>query len=186
VESSACVVRYPGSPDDQSVTIVGGRIELTGDFRIVLYYTPDDDPINGQPNGANPVWVTVDLPGGSQVRLRHTFNVQHPDTWVWTLDDIRPYLVGVDITFSASASDAGSDDLTFTWSWGDGTPEGVATYFNDGVSPDPYPSPDGTFPFAASDLTAHAFAAPGTYSVTLTVADDDGGSVSTMLDITVG
>jgi len=185
VESAACVVRYPGSPDDQSKTITG-RIQLIGDFKIVLYYTPDDDPINGQPNGANPVWVIIKFPGGDEVRLHHTFNVRHPDTWVWTLDDIRPYLVGQEITFNATASDVGSDDLTFTWSWSDGAPDVSTTCFNDGTGPDPYPSPNGTFPFTATDVAKHTYSAAGTYTVTLSVNDDDGGVVTYAFDVTVG
>ena len=177
VENQDCVVRYPGSPDDQSGTITG-RIQLLGDFKIVLYYTPDDDPVNGQPNGANPIWVFIGFPDGSEVSLHHTFNVQHNDTWVWTIDDFRPYLVGQKITFNATATDTGSDDLTFAWSWGDGTPDLSATYFNNGVSPDPYPSPNGTFPFTATDDSTHTYGDDCPCDVTLTVTDDDGGSAT--------
>ena len=183
VEGEACVTRYPGSPDDQSATITG-RIELLGDFRIILYYTPDDDPVNGQPNGANPAWVSLAFPDGSEARLHHTFNVRHPDTWTWTLDDIRPYLVGHPITFEGTAGDVGSDDLTFAWDFGDGG-SASATYFNDGIGPDPYPSPE-VNPITATDVAKHAFAVAGTYSVTLTVTDDDGGSASVTLVVSVG
>jgi len=184
VTATARVVRMPGSPDEQSATIEDGKIQVLGDTRIVLYYTPDDDPVNGQPNGANPAWVIVTLPDGSEVRFHHTFNVRHEDTWTWTLDDIRPYLVGQEITFNATASDIGSDDLTFTWSWGDGTPDTATTHYNDGVGPDPYPSPE-VNPITATNLVTHVFATSGTYTATLTVTDDDGGTVSTSLTISV-
>jgi len=184
VTGSARVVRYPGSPDDQSATVEGGRIQLLGAFRITLYYTPDDDPVNGQPNGANPVWVIITLPSGQEVWLHHTFNVRHPATWVWTLDDVRPYLVGEEITFEASASDVGSDDLTFAWSFGDGA-RASATYFNDGVAPDPFPSPE-VNPIGATDVTGHVFGGAGTSTVMLTVTDDDGGTVTRIFTISVG
>src|SRR5206468_1364936 len=52
VTASAHLVRYPGSPDRQTGTITSGRLQLLGTFSIVLYYTPADVPVNGQPNGA--------------------------------------------------------------------------------------------------------------------------------------
>ena len=74
---------------------------------------------------------------------------------------------------SATGSDPGSDDLTFTWSVGD-----VNVYFNDGIGPDPLPSPFGTFPFEASDSIDAVYAAPGVEALSVTLSDDDGGSDS--------
>ncbi len=178
------IVRFPGSPNAQEGTITSAHLELLGSFAIVVYYTPADDPVNGHPNGANPVWVILAMPDGSEVWLHHTFNVQHPDTWTWSLDDFRPYLVGQEITFRATASDIGSDDLTFAWSFGDGA-TAVATYYNNGVSPDPFPSPE-VNPITATDVAAHAFAVAGTYTITLTVTDDDGGIVRTTFTLAIG
>jgi murein DD-endopeptidase MepM/ murein hydrolase activator NlpD len=84
------------------------------------------------------------------------------------------YLVvhaGDDLAATAHATDAGSDDLTFTWSVGD-----VTTYFNNGVAPDPPLSPFGVFPFAADDAAVALYGGPGVESLTVTVTDDDGGS----------
>jgi hypothetical protein len=72
---------------------------------------------------------------------------------------------------SADGSDVGSDDLTFTWSMGD-----VNTYFNNGATPDPLPSPFGTFPFQASDTIDAVYADPGVELLTVALSDDDGGS----------
>ena len=54
----ATVVRMPGDPDLQAATlgVVKFDIESTYDARVV--YTPLDDPVNGQPNGASPAWVS--------------------------------------------------------------------------------------------------------------------------------
>jgi len=184
VTGRACVVRMPGSPDRQTATLSGGRIDLLGDTAITLYYTPDDDPVNGQRNGANPAWVILTFADGSEARLHHTFNVRHTATWTWTLNDLRGLLVGKPITFEVAGSDVGSDDLAFDIDFGDG---GVftATVFNDGSGPDPYPSPE-VNPITAAVTATHAYAAAGTYVVTVAARDDDGGMAVQTLALTVG
>jgi hypothetical protein len=74
---------------------------------------------------------------------------------------------------AAEGTDAGSDDLRFTWSVGDET-----VYYNDGSGPDGFPSPFGTFPFAAADSIDAVYAVPGAEVLTVLLADDDGGSDS--------
>jgi PKD repeat protein len=77
---------------------------------------------------------------------------------------------------TSSASDVGSDDLTFKWSFG---PE--RSYYNDGWAPDPYQSPWGLYPFESSDMVVFAYSGPQT--ITLEVTDDDNGSTSQTIDI---
>ncbi|RLF47514.1 MAG: hypothetical protein DRN29_02310 [Thermoplasmata archaeon] len=77
------------------------------------------------------------------------------------------------LSFEANATDPGSDDLIFTWNWGDGT-YNTTIYYNDGMNPDPYPSPE-INPMNVKDTKNHIYFTPGTYVVTLTVEDDDGG-----------
>ena len=177
------VVRMPGSPDDQAATLEDVELDITEDTSITVYYTPDDDPVNGQPNGANPVWV-IFTSGGSEVRLHHTFNVEHPDTYVWTLDDIVPALIGSAVRLAVTASDVGSDDLAFSVDWGDGT-SASATVYNDGVGPDPYPSPE-VNPITATQTFATAYGAAGTYTITVTVTDDDGASATRTIVLALG
>jgi hypothetical protein len=169
------VYREPGDPDDQSVTLNDVKCDVTKVIEVRVYYTPLDDPINGQVNGATPVWVTIDFYDGDDVRLHHTFNVKHPDKWEWIIG-VNQYFVGHEITFEADASDPGSDDLKFTWFWDDATPDTVTDYFNDGVGPDPYPSPDGVYPVFQTDIQYHTFTSSGNYNVQITVDDDDGGT----------
>lgn len=82
--------------------------------------------------------------------------------------------IGVLTALAATATDPGSDDLTFAWDFGDGSPIVTTTRFNDGLAPDPFPSPGPTFPFAATDVVEHAWCEVGDFTLTLVVADDDG------------
>lgn len=177
----AQVVRYPGSPDDQAVTLSGLNISLSSEYSVLALYTPMDDPINGQIWGSTPAWVILDFDDGNDTRIHHTFNVRHNETWTWEIERLNEYFGGHNFTFHASAYDPGSDDLTFTWDWGDNSTE-TRTYFNNGIGPDPYPSPD-VNPASVDDVATHSFPGGGTYVVTLTVADDDGGS--TVITFTV-
>jgi len=177
------VTRMPGSPDEQAATLEDVEFVLTEDASITVYYTPEGDPVNGQPNGANPVWVIFNT-SSTEARLHHTFNVLHPDTYVWTLDDLMPLLLGSAIRVQVDASDVGSDDLTFAWDFGDGATASL-TVFNDGLGPDPFPSPD-VHPIAATGEATHAFGAAGTYTVTVTVTDDDGVSAAETLVLALG
>jgi PKD repeat protein len=105
------------------------------------------------------------------------------DTLTVTVNNVDPSIESLDsysvdentpVTIIATATDPGSDDLTFTWDWDDGTSDTVTIYYNDGTDPDPIPSPD-VNPMDVTDTAIHTYADPGTYTVTLTVVDDDGG-----------
>ena len=82
---------------------------------------------------------------------------------------------GVEQSHDASATDPGSDDLTFDWSFSPDATTQSTTYLN-GTGPDAQPSPDGTYPTSASDTGSVNFSAAGIYTVDVTVTDDDGGS----------
>ncbi len=178
----ANITRYPGSPNEQMATLADISIDFSKTYSAIAYYTPEDDPINGQIWGATPAWVILDYEDGEE-RIHHTFNVRHEDTWTWEIDDFSPYFLGHNITFTATASDPGSDDLTFSWDWGDGNITENA-YYNDGVGPDPYPSPE-VNPITVTDTVRHGYSSAGTYVIILTVTDDDGGIISYSLNLTL-
>ena len=182
---NASIVRTPGSPNDQMVQ-VGSIHGGGGNYSIDVLYTPDDDPINGQPNGATPAWIILKQGNDSEVKLHHTFNVRHPETWNWTVGNLESYLTTGGVTCTATATDPGSDDLTFTWDWGDGTPATATTCYNDGTGPDPYPSPSGTFPFTCMDEQMHTYDMAGSYSLTMSVNDDDGGTTEIVVILIIG
>ena len=99
------------------------------------------------------------------------------DNVVPTIEQFEPFTVdeGSPLTLTANSTDPGSDDLTFEWEFELG-PTITNIYYNDGVGPDPKPSPWGTFPFSASDSVIHTYGDNYVYNLTLTVTDDDDDS----------
>ena len=85
------ITRYPGSPNDQMVKLADVSIDFTKTYSAVAYYTPDDDPENGQKWGANPAWLIMEFDSG-QASAHHTFNVRHKKTWTWEIENLNQYL----------------------------------------------------------------------------------------------
>jgi len=97
---------------------------------------------------------------GSTLLLKYGPNLVPSGDFTYTPD---PPEVGRDVEFTASADDPDGSVVGYIWRFGDGT--------------DPEPTSEG----AAS----HTFAAPGDYTVTLTMVDDDGGENLVSHDFTV-
>jgi len=106
---------------------------------------------------------------------------------IYELDHANEYfsIIGKPLRLEASASDPGSDDLTVVWDFSNTSQPYVTTftiYYNDGLSPDPYQSPWGTYPFSVVDRTCAVVPdtaenvpdQPEYYTITLTIIDDDG------------
>jgi len=180
----ANLTRHPGSPDDQMAHLADMSMNPLSQYSAIAYYTPEDDPVNGQVLGATPAWLIVLYEDGTERRLHHTFVVRHSDTWIWTVDDFSTFFIGHNITFIARGYDPGSDDLAFKWDWGDSTTS-EHIYYNNGVSPDPYPSPD-VNPMVVMELATHRYYSPGTYTIVLALVDDDGGEFTIELIIVLG
>ena len=130
-----------------------------GNFNVVVTVTDDDGGI-----GDDLVGVTVG-------NVDPTLFLDTSGAISFPGGDYLVVEAGGELPLSADGIDPGSDDLTFTWNVGP-----VNTYFNDGVGPDPLPSPFGTFPFLATDAIDAVYVGPGSEALAVTLTDDDGGS----------
>jgi hypothetical protein len=77
------------------------------------------------------------------------------------------------VDFTATTVDPGSDDLTFTWDFGDGTAQ-VNFYPN-----------NGSYPVEVTDLVSHSYFLSGSFAVTMTVEDDDGGTGAMTVNVVI-
>jgi hypothetical protein len=91
---------------------------------------------------------------------------------------------GTSVDFGARITDPGSDDLTVTWNWGDGTPPDTSTSLVNPPVLDPPMSPS-IQPRDISAASDHAFGKPCVYTSGLTVTDDDGGSTTGSLNVVI-
>lgn len=81
------------------------------------------------------------------------------------------------VAFKGSSVDPGSDDVTLSWDWDDGTPNTSTEYRANPAFPDPFPSPD-VNPRMVMDIQMHTFVQACLYEVGLSTVDDDGGSAT--------
>ncbi len=167
------LTRYPGSPNDQMLDLTHLNVNISRRYSAIVRYTPEDDPVNGQPNGANPCWMILRFDDQEEVWIHHTFNVQHPESYTWEVD-LTAAILSHGLTFEATAYDPGADDLTFHWDFGDGT--NVTNI---------YPNPNGSYPVTIVDTVTHAFPGSRTFTITVTVEDDDGGIAQVSYILTI-
>jgi hypothetical protein len=152
--------------------------------------------ITSIPGGIEIKWVDTDHPVpycewihfGVSINTSSNLTMTGVKAYLTQMKPVPVYTVdeGTPVTLIAYATDPGSDDLTFRWSWGDGTPDTVMTYYNNGASPDPYPSYwYGVSPFSATNAATHVYGDDGHYNVTLTVTDDDNGTTVSYKQVVV-
>jgi hypothetical protein len=130
-------------------------------------FTPDDEgtfaaSLQATDDGGAAATSTVSIAGVNVAPVASITGVTH-DTLVLVPQQA--------ITFTGGFTDPGKlDTHTATLDWGDGTP------------------PD-TYSFAAGDpgdtTDTHAYSAAGTYTITYSVSDDDGGTSSLSVQVTV-
>ncbi len=174
------VLRQPGDPETQAGSSGVLFLNVTKPVSATVTYTPADDPVNGNPNGATPAWLSVVLPNGTAVTFFHNFNVRHKDTWTWRLGDLRNRLDLRGTILVAHVHDPGADTLTVHWDFGDGT--NATQVFPNGPAGDAPESPvGGAAPMDVIAMVAHRFPGDGPYTVTITVTDGDGASATAAL-----
>ncbi len=173
------VLREPGSPANESRSTDLVTLDLTQRVAAWVLYSPADDRVNGQPNGDTPAWLAVTFPNGSVMSLFHNFNVVRKATWNWSLDALSTIFRRGTVTLQAHLTDPGADALTAHWDFGDGT--SATQTFPNGPAGDSPESPVGGTPMDVVATIIHPYAAAGTYTVTLTVTDADGGSTTATL-----
>jgi hypothetical protein len=166
--TNGSLIRYPGSPNEQMLHFYNHSIDSSSNWTAILYYTPENDPINGKPNGATPCWVILNLSNGKQIKLHHTFKVKHKKTHIWrvNLTEVLPTNGNSSRkgTFNITVFDPGADNITLYLDFGDGT---NITEF--------YPNSNQTFPVSFNVTLFHDYTSTGTFSVILIAKDDDGG-----------
>jgi hypothetical protein len=172
--ANGSLTRYTGSPNDQMLRLSTLNVNLSRVYLVIIRYTPEDDPVNGKPNGANPCWLILQFSSGKEIRLHHTFNVKQPKSYVWNVN-LTQEVMRHGLTFQAEVYDPGADDITLYWDFGDGT--NITKSF---------PNQNNTYPVMITDVVTHAFQSTGNFTVTLTVKDDDGGMVQKKVTIKIG
>lgn len=147
-----------------------------GDFIITVTVADDDqgtgtDTVTATVNNINPTAVIAEPIDGRTWILADGTDAD-------TVIDVPTMLAtrGVPSRMSARSIDPGSDDLTFAWTWGDGTST-ATTYRSDIARPDPKPSTE-VNPRDVTDTPTKTWANACLYRVGITVTDDDGGTAA--------
>jgi hypothetical protein len=185
--------RVPGNPAIGCLPQILVDMTPSTKYTFTIAYDPTGD------DGANPEWIfSGEFPDGKIKELRHTFNSgDGPQVWTIGNKEFKALAIGSPLTFEASASDPGSDDLAFAWIWSDTTPYDIHIYAHPGIFYtsatsdmfDLLPYKEAKFIFAdnsvrtpeydpirAHDTATHQFAGsqmPYFLYVTLIVMDDD-------------
>jgi len=155
----------PSTPDaGQSVSFTGSASEGTQpyqyswDFGDVGTGSGSSPSHTYQSSGSYTVTLTVTDAGGQVAKASQTITVNAALSASFTYSPSNP-LPLLAVTFTASAS-GGSSPYTYSWDFGDGTT-------------------------ATGASVSHSYLLPGSYTVTLTVKDANGQTVTTSQTITV-
>jgi hypothetical protein len=178
--ANGSLIRYPGNPNEQMLHFKNHTIDSTSNWSAILCYTPENDKVNGKPNGATPCWVILNLNNSKQIKLHHTFKVKHKNTHVWKLNlsaelPVNSSNTSKTTTFYVNLFDPGADNITLYLDFGDGI---NITKF--------YPNNNQTFPVSINLTLFHNYTSSGSFSVIFIAKDDDGGVTTIKFSIDFG
>lgn len=154
----------PGTPDAGTAT----ASRVYGDNGVFTVTTTVQDDDGGAGVGSFHVEVT-------NVDPTATINTSGAST-VGGVPTIIGH-AGEPVDFDARSTDPGSDDLTFTWDFDDGTPVVTETSLVNPPTPDATPSPT-VQPRDVTNAQTHTFGDACVYEPSLTVDDDDAGQAT--------
>jgi len=136
--NSVTVTRSPGSPKDQTKCSLF-KIDVLANhaYKATVGFTAQA----GRTSGSNPFWVSFDpwrrvQPGHGTVVFSGTFKVDKPSTATQSMDlpklkrQVFDHGRGAPVEFAVTASDPGTDDLAFVWSFADGSADMVNVHRN--------------------------------------------------------
>lgn len=160
--------------EGQAITFSASASDVSGDPLSYSWDPGDSSPALAgagvshtyADSGSYPVTLTVTDGDGGEATVELTAAVTNLAPVLESLVGDGGGPVGTPLAFSGVASDAGgaADPLTWTWSWGDGSPDDVGVDLTD---------------------ASHSWSSPGTYDVDVEVADDDGKEVQASLSVVV-
>jgi len=160
--------------EGQAITFSAAASDVAGDPVSYSWDPGDGSPaLTGTPashtyadSGSYPVTLTVSDGDGGEAEETLTAVISNVAPTIDSLVGDGGGPVGATLAFEGVASDPGGaeDPLTWTWTWDDGSPAEVGVDLTD---------------------ASHSWAVPGSYTVEVEVADDDGKETSQSLTVVI-